>query len=174
MVSVSIVEVLCQYQIFQHSAAVLWQGLMSLVIESYKKAGRKPPSWSTKGSRPTQVEDIQERHQIKTWMWMLGLVLAVVVTCISAALQWHMPVGITLISIIIASLFTLIAVLSSGMTDMTPLTAVSKSSQLVLGGLTRNGGYDMTTAETLNCIGGMVASGVANQATDLTADFRVG
>ncbi|KAM0417105.1 hypothetical protein ACHAPT_012880 [Fusarium lateritium] len=73
-----------------------------------------------------------------------------------------------------AALLTIVAILSTGMTDMTPLTAIAKSSQLALGGMTRGDGRSLAKAEILNSLGGAITVGVANQATDLTADFRVG
>ena len=80
----------------------------------------------------------------------------------------------TIVSIIMAVILTVLAILSTGMTDMTPLTAIAKSSQLVLGGMTRGDSWTLAKTQTLNSLGGAVAAGVANQATDLTADFRVG
>ncbi|CAH0057768.1 unnamed protein product [Clonostachys solani] len=177
MVAVSVVEVLCQREIFRHSASIAVRGVGVAAHAVFKKLGRTPPKALERFAR-NDMDDVDEfddhSHEIKPWMWMVGLFASIVVTCASARAQWGMPIGMTIVSIIIAVLFTLLAILSTGMTDMTPLTAVSKSSQLVLGGMTRNGQYDKASAETLNSIGGLVAAGVANQATDLTADFRIG
>lgn len=178
MVSVSIVEIMCQYEIFRNSWALMVRGASTTLHAGLRKAKVTPPAWLECRlgglGEDDMAEDTAARHRIRPWMWILGLFIAIVVTCISAGLQWAMPVGMTLVSIIIAVVFTVLAVLSTGMTDMTPLTAVSKSSQLVLGAMTRNGQYDKVGAETLNSIGGLMASGIAGQATDLTADFRVG
>ncbi|KAH7169905.1 OPT oligopeptide transporter protein-domain-containing protein [Dactylonectria macrodidyma] len=176
MVSVSIVEILCQYKIFQHGWTLFVRSLGTAGYLGLKMIKVTPPTWMENYNQQDDIsiDEVAARHQIRSWMWVVGLVLSIVVTCVSAGVQWEMPVGMTLVSIIIAGMFTLLAVLSTGMTDMTPLTAVSKSSQLILGGMTRHGQYDKVGAETLNSIGGIVAAGIANQATDLTQDFRVG
>ena len=119
-------------------------------------------------------ENIPERHQIKSWMWSSGLLVSIIVTCVSCAVQWDMSVSMAILSIVLAALFSFISVLSTGMTDMTPLTASAKASQFIFGGITRSSDYTLAKAEMLNSIGGAIANGVANQATDLTSDFRTG
>ena len=57
---------------------------------------------------------------------------------------------------------------------MTPLTGVSKASQIVLGSATKSHGWPIPKSQTLNLLGGAITSIGANQATDLTGDFRVG
>ncbi|KFY67734.1 hypothetical protein V496_01434 [Pseudogymnoascus sp. VKM F-4515 (FW-2607)] len=58
--------------------------------------------------------------------------------------------------------------------DITPLTAASKASQIILGATTSGQGWTLQQAQRLNLIGGALASIGANQAADLTGDFRVG
>lgn len=60
------------------------------------------------------------------------------------------------------------------MIDITPLTAASKASQIILGGATKSNGWSVSHSQTLNLLGGALANMGANQATDLTQDFRVG
>jgi uncharacterized oligopeptide transporter (OPT) family protein len=57
---------------------------------------------------------------------------------------------------------------------VTPLTASSKASQIILGGATKGAGWEAGPAQKLNLLGGAIANMGANQATDLVADFRVG
>ena len=85
-----------------------------------------------------------------------------------------MPVGMAILSIFLGFVFSFLAIQCTGVTDITPLTAASKASQLVLGGATTGQGWELQRAQTLNLIGGAIASGSANQSTDLTIDFRVG
>ncbi|GKT97689.1 OPT oligopeptide transporter [Colletotrichum tofieldiae] len=159
MVVVSIVELLCQYRSFIKVSSTVTSLFGSLSCASLQGLVKKPTS-DAELSRNEQDEPISAHHHIQSWMWLLGLLVATIVTCISCGVQWGMSVGMTLVSIILAGIFTLLAILSTGTTDMTPLTAVSKSSQLIMG--------------TLNSIGGAISAGIANQATDLTMDFRVG
>lgn len=177
MVAVSIAELACQYRLFKYAAVAAKEGLANALCSTLNLVGYSPV-WLQRhcDSYHPDGEDTgsSEHHQIKGWMWTFGLLTSIIVTCISCGVQWSMPVGMTIVSIILAAVFTFLAVMSTGMTDMTPLTAVSKSSQLILGGMTRHGQYTLPEAQILNSIGGIIATGVANQATDLTADFRVG
>ena len=58
--------------------------------------------------------------------------------------------------------------------DITPLTGASKASQIVLGGATKSQHWPIPKSQTLNLLGGALTSVGANQAADLTGDFRVG
>lgn len=58
--------------------------------------------------------------------------------------------------------------------DITPLTGASKASQIILGSVTKTHHWPIPKSQTLNLLGGALTSVGANQATDLTGDFRVG
>ncbi len=64
--------------------------------------------------------------------------------------------------------------LSDEPADITPLTAASKASQMVIGGATNAQGWDVASSQTVNLLGGAIANMGASQATDLVTDFRVG
>lgn len=85
-----------------------------------------------------------------------------------------MPVGMSLLAVFLAFFFSFLAVQCAGVTDITPLTAASKASQIVLGGATKGEHWAPTHAQRLNLLGGSIASMGANQASDLVGDFRVG
>jgi uncharacterized oligopeptide transporter (OPT) family protein len=57
---------------------------------------------------------------------------------------------------------------------MTPLTPVTKASQIVLGGATKSEHWATDRAQRLNILGGALANVGASQATDLVSDFRIG
>jgi len=80
----------------------------------------------------------------------------------------------SLLSVFLAFFFSFLAVQCAGVTDITPLTAASKASQIILGGATKGEHWNVTHAQRLNLIGGSLASMGANQASDLVSDFRVG
>ncbi|KAF7549350.1 hypothetical protein G7Z17_g6434 [Cylindrodendrum hubeiense] len=176
IVSVSMVELLCQVSMFKEAGVAMAKIMAKCLYVVLKLVGIQS-AW-LKAYRDTtsddSEEDIPDKHQIKTWMWSSGLLVSVIVTCISCAFHWDMPVGMALLSVVLAALLSFLSVLSTGMTDMTPLTASAKASQFILGGVTRSENYSLNKAELLNSIGGAIANGVANQATDLTADFRTG
>lgn len=54
------------------------------------------------------------------------------------------------------------------------MTAASKASQLIFGAATKNSGFSIKDAQRVNLVAGGLASGGADVATSLTADFRTG
>lgn len=106
--------------------------------------------------------------------------------------EFDMPVGMSVLSVFLAFFFSFLAIQCTGVTgkhtknggfdifadshvpDITPLTAASKASQIVLGGATKGEGWGVAHAQKLNLLGGALANMGANQSTDLTTDFRVG
>lgn len=93
---------------------------------------------------------------------------------VGQGVQYDMPVGMSLLSIFLAFFFSFLAVQCAGVTDITPLTAASKASQIVLGGATKGEHWPVRHAQRLNLLGGSLGSMGANQASDLVSDFRVG
>lgn len=111
---------------------------------------------------------------VKFWWWAPLLILVIILTCVVLGVQYDMPVGMSLLSVILAFIFSFLAIQCSGVTDVTPLTAASKASQVVLGGATKAEGWSAEHAQRLNLLGGAIANMGANQASDLVGDFRVG
>ncbi|KAJ5492409.1 OPT oligopeptide transporter protein-domain-containing protein [Penicillium expansum] len=175
IITVSFVELLCQVRMFQQAGIAFTKKLIKGLCVCLKLFRIRIASIERFQYTETEPEEnIPERHQIKSWMWSSGLLVSIIVTCVSCAVQWDMSVSMAILSIVLAALFSFISVLSTGMTDMTPLTASAKASQFIFGGITRSSDYTLAKAEMLNSIGGAIANGVANQATDLTSDFRTG
>ena len=91
-----------------------------------------------------------------------------------------MPIGESLLALFLAFFFSFLAIQSTGATglcllsikktitdqisDITPLTAASKASQVILGATTKGHGWTVEKAQTLNLIGGALASIGAGQA----------
>jgi hypothetical protein len=90
-----------------------------------------------------------------------------------------MPVSEILLALFLAFFFSFLAIQATGVTgksfrqliqyllpriDITPLTAVSKASQIILGATTSGQGWTLAQAQRLNLIGGALASIGANQA----------
>jgi uncharacterized oligopeptide transporter (OPT) family protein len=82
--------------------------------------------------------------------------------------------GLTILAVVLAFLFSFLAIQIGAVTDQTPLTAAAKASQLIFGGATSGQGLDIIHAQKLNLVAGSLASGGAGVATDLTSDFRTG
>jgi uncharacterized oligopeptide transporter (OPT) family protein len=104
----------------------------------------------------------------------LGAVGTVIFTCVVLGLQFRFPIGVSILSLILAFFFAFLAIQCTGATDTTPITTVSKASQLVIGGVTKGAGTEMRHAQTLNLMAGAVSAGAAAQASDLVNDFKVG
>ena len=70
--------------------------------------------------------------------------------------------------------FSFVGVQSAGTTDVNPVTAVAKASQLIFGGIGKGAGLAVTPAETVNLTAGIIAAGSAAQSTDMTGDLKTG
>ncbi|KAL9095241.1 MAG: hypothetical protein Q9165_002497 [Trypethelium subeluteriae] len=88
--------------------------------------------------------------------------------------QFGMPVRETLLALFLAFFFSFLAIQATGATDITPLTAASKASQIILGAVTKGENWTLEQSQRMNLLGGAFASVGANQAVDLVGDFRVG
>lgn len=134
------------------------------------KARKRP----TKGDEADNLDPAAPEDQVSIWMWFGPLVLVIILTCVVMKLQFEMAIGETLLAVFLAFFFSLLAIQCTGATDITPLTAASKASQLVLGGVTKGQGWTIPQAQKLNLLGGGLASIAAGQSSDLVSDFRVG
>lgn len=121
------------------------------------------------------IEDPAPPHeQVKHWMWISGTIFSAVLAMIVFHFQWEMHPGLTILSVVLAFVFSFLAIQIGAVTDQTPLTAAAKASQLIFGGATSGSGYTILHAQKLNLVAGGLASGGAGVATDLTSDFRTG
>jgi uncharacterized oligopeptide transporter (OPT) family protein len=82
--------------------------------------------------------------------------------------------GMAILASLLGFIFAFLAIQCGAVTDVTPLTAAAKASQLVFGGVTSGQGYDIKHAQRLNLIAGGIASGAADMSMSLTSDFRTG
>jgi OPT family oligopeptide transporter len=119
------------------------------------------------------VEDFaRDDEQVPTWLWSIGVVLAVVMACIVCELQFQINAGLAILACLLGLVFAFLSIYGGAVTDCTPLTASAKASQLVFGGVTK--GQEVQHAQRVNLIAGNIASGTADVATTLVSDFRVG
>jgi hypothetical protein len=66
---------------------------------------------------PTQ-DPASDNELPRTWMWMLGLILSVVGMCAVLGSQYHMPIGMSLLSVFLAFFFSFLAIQCTGVTGM--------------------------------------------------------
>lgn len=173
MIVVSMVELACQYKVFVYTGKALNRATAKFINDHVMKndklatAGKQEESDLTEDFAPPS-------QQVKPWMWASGLLACLVCGCAVTAQLFNMGVGESILAYILAILFSFLAVQCAGATDITPLTAASKASQIILGGVTKGQNIGKTDAQRLNLIGGSLASMGANQASDLVSDFRTG
>ena len=172
MICVSFTEIALQYKVIGYVARAIFRACCNYANKV------KPSPWLKKHGESKQenlVEDSAPDHQlVKWWMWLPLLVVIIICVCVVLGVQFNMPIGMSLLSVFLAFFFSFLAVQCAGVTDITPLTAASKASQVVLGGATKGQHWGIRHAQRLNLLGGSMASMGANQASDLTGDFRVG
>nr|OQO25539.1 hypothetical protein B0A51_06577 [Rachicladosporium sp. CCFEE 5018] len=178
MVCASMAELFIQYKTIFFGFKTAYTNIMGGINGQLKKRGKNVAFFekqSAHQSREGHVEDFATpEQQVNGWLWSIGLIVTLVVTCIIAAVQFQMNVGISILASVLGFLFAFLCIQCSGATDTTPLTAAAKASQLVMGGVTSGHGYTVKHAQTLNLIAGGIASGAADMSTSLVSDFRVG
>jgi hypothetical protein len=70
------------------------------------------------------VEDPAQDNELpRTWMWMLGLILSVVGMCAVLGSQYHMPLGMSLLSVFLAFFFSFLAIQCTGVTGTCTILA---------------------------------------------------
>lgn len=108
-------ELACQWRAFWLPAKAVWSNLLQLassnlpfVIES-----RKFP----KADQEDVVEDPASPEElVKTWMWLPGLLVTLVLACLVMKIQYGLPIRETCLTLLMAFLFSFLAVQATGTT----------------------------------------------------------
>jgi OPT family oligopeptide transporter len=176
MIIISFTELFLQYKVFFIMFKAMGRGAAKGYNAMVSKAGKPSAAISVRDQEEKDViiDSAEDSELVKMWMWGPLLIFSIIACCIVLGVQYDMPVGMSLLSVFLAFFFAILAVQCTGVTDVTPLTAASKASQLVLGGATKGQHWGTEHAQRLNLIGGSLASIGAGQAADLVGDFRVG
>ncbi|KAJ3207363.1 hypothetical protein HDU67_007521 [Dinochytrium kinnereticum] len=114
------------------------------------------------------------QDQVPTWLWTSGVAISSVVTILVMFFYFKVSAGETILAIILAFFFAFIGLQSAGDTDINPISAVAKASQLIFGGVSKAQGLTGAPAQTANLIGGTVAGAAAAQAVDMVGDLKTG
>lgn len=110
-------------------------------------------------------------EQVPWWMWSGGIVFSIFLSCLVLGVQYNQNVGLTLLSIVLAFLFSFIGAESAGRTNVIPVTTIGNTSQLIVGGATK-GHYSIKDSQLLNTTGGMLALAAAEQSADMLGDLK--
>jgi OPT family oligopeptide transporter len=164
---------------------VLWDGIKYAVRESsisinnqLQKRGKSNSFFEKQAAKGLESSSLIEdfappAQQVATWVWITGSIVFVAVACIVCHIQYDMNAGLAILACLLGLIFAFLSIYGGAVTDVTPLTASAKASQLVYGGITQNG-YSIPDAQRINLIAGIYASGTADVATSLVSDFRIG
>jgi len=171
---------------------LLWPGVLMMLTYSFAdlfcnmlptfiRLGREGmQNLNIKGLfRPRSADYVDEdstpiEHRVPLLWWTTGLLASVIMTCALLATQFNFGVGEGILSMLLGFIFSFIAVLSSGTTDINPVSTVAKASQLIFGGIGKVTTTNMPDAQMLNLIGGTIAAGSAGQSSDMTGDLKTG
>ncbi|KAF2109711.1 OPT oligopeptide transporter protein-domain-containing protein [Lophiotrema nucula] len=177
MIAVSFTELALQWRVIWLAFKAIYRAIAGALFDLGKVAGKELKFLKRAGAQPEDdiVEDSAAPNElVKMWMWMPGLILSVIMICVVLGVQFDMPAGMSLLAVFLAFFFSFVAIQCTGVTDITPLTAASKASQIILGGATKGEHWGVYHSQRLNLLGGAICNLGANQSTDLVCDFRVG
>ncbi|KAG6375317.1 OPT oligopeptide transporter protein-domain-containing protein [Boletus reticuloceps] len=75
-------------------------------------------------SKDEIVDPVPASERVPFWMWGSVFILSVIISCVVMGVQFGQNVGITLLAIIFAFLFSFIGCESSGRTNINPVTSI--------------------------------------------------
>lgn len=87
------------------------------------------------------------------------------------AFQFKENVGVTILAIVFAFIFSFIGAESCGRTNIIPVTSIGNASQLVVGGATHGHG-SVSNQRVANIFGGLLALGASEQSADMLGDLK--
>jgi uncharacterized oligopeptide transporter (OPT) family protein len=142
-------------------ALMVTDALMALVL-SYKVIMNSFKSKNIPGG-----EVLDESEPIPKLIWMGGLALSTVALMASANYVFDIPPFMTLLAVALSAVLSVIAVRSTGETDINPLGGMGKVTQLVFGALSPGN-------VSVNVMSAAITSGGATQAGDMMHDLKTG
>lgn len=116
-----------------------------------------------------EEQDAPAHQQISNWVAVIGLVISTVlcICLVHVVFPGVMPIGMTLVAIIFAMLFSVLGVRALGETDLNPVSGIAKLAQVLGSGV-------MPGNILGNLIMGAIAEAGAQQAGDLMQDLKTG
>ncbi|OLN87510.1 putative metal-nicotianamine transporter YSL7 [Colletotrichum chlorophyti] len=178
MVCSSMAELAVHWRVIYLGFGAAWKSICLSIHEVASKRNKRIEFFAKRAEAEEKLDEnaIEDpatpAQQVPTWVWVAGLLASIVLAMIVMAVQWKVHPGITILALVLAFLFSFLAIQIGAVTDQTPLTAAAKASQLVIGGATQ--GLDVKHAQRINLISAGLAAGAADVATALTSDFRTG
>lgn len=173
----SLIEFFIHFRVLYDGMLFAFRELAVTLDAQLKKRGKSSPFLEKQAAKVNDanilVEDFAtDDQQVPMYVWLPGTIAMMVVACLVCHFQFDMNAGYAIVSCLLGLIFAFMSIYGGAVTDVTPLTASSKASQLVFGGITK--GTEMHHAQRVNLIAGNIATGTADVSTSLVSDFRVG
>ena len=148
---------------------LLWPGVAIMVADALTSLAL---SWRTilntflsLGKKHEDVDDDSE--PIPNLWWIGGLMLATVATTVIAWIVFEIPPMFSVLAIALSSVLAMIAVRSTGETDINPIGGMGKVTQLVYGAITPG-------SISTNLMAAAITGAGASQAGDMMQDLKTG
>jgi len=150
---------------------LLWPGVALMVAEALTALGLSWKTFVRAFKRPKNLGDgaapVDDGRSIPNSWWMGGLAVGTLLTCVLANAIFDIPVWMTLIAVALSSILSIVAVRSTGETDINPIGGMGKVTQLVFGGLAPG-------AMGTNLMCAAITGAGASQAGDMMQDLKTG
>lgn len=135
LVVYSMTEFLIHWKVLYYGAKYAWCSAAGTINQLLVKRGRGNMFLERQARKneesDTLVEDFAPpSEQVSTWVWMFGFVAVVAMACIIGELQFDIDAGLVILACILAIIFAFLSIHGAGVTDIAPLTASAKASQL--------------------------------------------
>lgn len=149
---------------------ILWPGVAIMVADAFTTLALNWRSilntfTGSGGEGEAVVQDPDEA--IPNSWWIGGLALATCATMLVGHLFFDIPWYFSLIAVALSSVLSMIAVRSTGETDINPIGGMGKVTQLVYGGIAPG-------AVTTNLLAAGITGAGASQAGDMMQDLKTG
>jgi len=159
---------------------VLWTGVSLMITSSFVSLGMqwrsvvnafkalRAAAGGGRTAQPTDAdaeEDAPDPYPMK--LWAIGMVLATILTVVLAQRYFHIPAWEGLLAVVLSFLIAAIAVRATGETDINPVGAMGKITQVVYGALAPG-------KMQINLMAAAITSAGASQAGDLMHDLKAG
>jgi len=176
----SIVEFTTDKEVYKNAFKfVLWPGVACMVAAGFASLGlqykvigntfqtfmRMMKGQTTQTNAADDQDDAPDPFPMK-W-WAVGMVAATAFTTVLAHLYFGIPIWMAILAVVLSFFIASIAVRATGETDINPVGAMGKITQVIYGAL--HPGYIPTNLMTA----GITAAG-ASQAGDLMHDLKAG
>jgi hypothetical protein len=88
--------------------------------------------------------------------------------------QFDVPVGHSILGVVLAFLFSFVGVHGTGTLAINPVGPIAKCSQVIFGGISKAQGQSVKAAQMSNLIAGSLAGQAASHSADMVTDLKIG